>query len=264
MSVIGEEWTKDSPFENPRFVMLRQGVLMGDPLTKVILHLVNILVRITGENYSSESFIGKIFPFKKTEIRKYIDEYCLSEAPPDYRFESREVVGEVDANPYILPLPEVSTLATAVAKEEVPIKTETPKKIHERSPKGYALSKGFILNDKWLSKSPNVSVRTENGEIKDYSFIKPSNVRRDPPTERLFTFRCAEIQGILRSFNEKEQKKLILSQENAEKIALQNGFTWNPLRSKPSPPVGRDDCGHFGQTEGHARCLEDNPSCIIS
>jgi len=41
--------------------MLRKGVLMGDPLTKPVLHLVNILVRITGENLSKPAFVDKVF-----------------------------------------------------------------------------------------------------------------------------------------------------------------------------------------------------------
>jgi hypothetical protein len=72
MSTYGSEWNLESPFSNPRFVMLRRGILMGDPLTKVILHLVNILVRITGANYASPHFIEKVFPMESDSVVDYI------------------------------------------------------------------------------------------------------------------------------------------------------------------------------------------------
>jgi hypothetical protein len=61
LSHVGEEWVGDSPVESPRFITLRKGVLMGDPLTKVVLHLINILVRITGAEYASPQFVSEIF-----------------------------------------------------------------------------------------------------------------------------------------------------------------------------------------------------------
>jgi hypothetical protein len=72
MENYGSEWVHDSPFQKPRVVKLRQGVLMGDPLTKVTLHLVNILVRITGANYASPEFIEKIFPQESDRVRRMI------------------------------------------------------------------------------------------------------------------------------------------------------------------------------------------------
>lgn len=61
MAMYGEPWPHESPFFSPRQVMLRKGVLMGDPLTKPVLHLVNILVRIVGENFSKPEFVDKVF-----------------------------------------------------------------------------------------------------------------------------------------------------------------------------------------------------------
>jgi hypothetical protein len=43
LSSFGQE----IPGTSQRKILLRRGILMGDPLTKVILHLVNILVRVT-------------------------------------------------------------------------------------------------------------------------------------------------------------------------------------------------------------------------
>jgi hypothetical protein len=79
MSAYGSEWNLESPFSNPRFVMLRRGILMGDPLTKVILHLVNILVRITGANYASPHFIEKVFPMESGSVVDYIKRYSKTD-----------------------------------------------------------------------------------------------------------------------------------------------------------------------------------------
>jgi hypothetical protein len=43
----------DGPDPTRRYVMLRRGILMGDPLTKVLLHLVNICVRKAGRFFTS-------------------------------------------------------------------------------------------------------------------------------------------------------------------------------------------------------------------
>lgn len=72
MAAYGEEWEKSSPFDNPRYIMLRRGVLMGDPLTKPVLHLVNILVRVMGENFSTGEFQGKIFGFSGSTVAEEI------------------------------------------------------------------------------------------------------------------------------------------------------------------------------------------------
>jgi hypothetical protein len=68
MASYGEPWEKSSPFDNPHFVMLRRGVLMGDPLTKPVLHLVNILVRTMGEKFSDPDFQGKVFGYSGKAI----------------------------------------------------------------------------------------------------------------------------------------------------------------------------------------------------
>jgi hypothetical protein len=72
MAAYGEKYELPSPFANPNFIMLRRGVLMGDPLTKPVLHLVNILVRTVGEHFSSPSFQSKIFGFSGSIVSKTI------------------------------------------------------------------------------------------------------------------------------------------------------------------------------------------------
>jgi hypothetical protein len=63
MASYGKPWKKSSPFDNPHYIMLEKGVLMGDPLTKPVLHLVNILVRTVGEQFSKTEFQTKIFGY---------------------------------------------------------------------------------------------------------------------------------------------------------------------------------------------------------
>jgi hypothetical protein len=79
MSTYGDEWNSESPFQNPRFVMLRKGILMGDPLTKVVLHLINILVRITGAKYASPDFVERIFPQGSGAVIDYVERYSKTD-----------------------------------------------------------------------------------------------------------------------------------------------------------------------------------------
>jgi len=81
MAAYGEPWDKESPFSNPHYIMLRKGVLMGDPLTKPVLHLVNILVRTVGMHYSDPSFQEKIFGFSGTTVSKVVKSMLQSGVP---------------------------------------------------------------------------------------------------------------------------------------------------------------------------------------
>jgi len=42
-----------------RRILMRRGIMMGDPLTKVTLHLLNISVRILSENVSNVTFYNR-------------------------------------------------------------------------------------------------------------------------------------------------------------------------------------------------------------
>jgi len=53
---IGDELDATS-----RYVVTRKGVLMGDPLTKVVLHILNIIVRRLGEGILDPVFLAKCF-----------------------------------------------------------------------------------------------------------------------------------------------------------------------------------------------------------
>jgi hypothetical protein len=46
--------------EEERYVILRRGVLMGDPLTKVILHLLNVCVRYGARNLTDFNFLRRV------------------------------------------------------------------------------------------------------------------------------------------------------------------------------------------------------------
>jgi len=46
--------------ETERYVVLRKGVLMGDPLTKVVLHLLNASIRLSAKNINNYNFVRSI------------------------------------------------------------------------------------------------------------------------------------------------------------------------------------------------------------
>lgn len=62
-----------------RCILMERGVLMGDPLTKVVLHLVNILVRTIAKNYSSERFYAGHFD-NPSEIADSVKKWMLRHA----------------------------------------------------------------------------------------------------------------------------------------------------------------------------------------
>ncbi|QJT93782.1 RNA-dependent RNA polymerase [Erysiphe necator associated narnavirus 50] len=71
--------------ENIRMVRLVRGVLMGDPLTKVVLHMVNILSRTIGVEMAKPSFLQSDFAnsFELAEAVRPTDTFQVSEAGLD-------------------------------------------------------------------------------------------------------------------------------------------------------------------------------------
>jgi len=59
LSNIGEVYNVE---EKLRYVVLSRGIMMGDPLTKVVLHLVNASVRYMSSNFDKIEFLRKVFP----------------------------------------------------------------------------------------------------------------------------------------------------------------------------------------------------------
>jgi hypothetical protein len=53
---------------------MHTGVMMGDPLTKVLLHLLNILVRVCSEMFLSETFHN----MGKAEFQSVLSKLLLS------------------------------------------------------------------------------------------------------------------------------------------------------------------------------------------
>lgn len=84
--------------ESIRKVVLRKGVLMGDPLTKIILHIVNILIRKTSELLGDDSFCNEIWPDGK-ELR---DELFAEESNPT-QFHLKTEPGEMGPEGYLIP-----------------------------------------------------------------------------------------------------------------------------------------------------------------
>lgn len=56
-----EEYGEETPYEGIRTITLSQGVLMGDPLTKIVLHLANIATRETSRGLESIEFLRRGF-----------------------------------------------------------------------------------------------------------------------------------------------------------------------------------------------------------
>jgi hypothetical protein len=56
LKTVGHEHDEDI-----RFMILRKGILMGDPLTKPVLHLINVCTRVLGENITDANFLAKGF-----------------------------------------------------------------------------------------------------------------------------------------------------------------------------------------------------------
>jgi hypothetical protein len=232
MSAYGEEWTKDSPFRSPRFVMLRQGVLMGDPLTKVCLHLVNILVRIVGEKYSTESFIKRIFPWKGTEIRKYIDSYCEDPTPAQFVFRVEKPYQPEEPNTSSTGDPVGDLLELGELEEEPPpkspkreIKVPTPKPLN------------FELTWNWLQAKPKYKVSLGNGQSRE---LKLNPVRIKPQqtavAEREFTFRCRKMKDFLTAYQINSEEEQRIRAENLRSEAIRQQFTLSNLRVQ-APPV---------------------------
>jgi hypothetical protein len=59
--------------ENLRRIRMVRGIMMGDPLTKVILHLTNVCTRRLSYRIYSLEFMRKIFPFDAARIKEKVD-----------------------------------------------------------------------------------------------------------------------------------------------------------------------------------------------
>jgi len=58
LSTIGNDYDEDNSI---RSIILKRGILMGDPLTKVILHICNICVRDISETLINRELANKLF-----------------------------------------------------------------------------------------------------------------------------------------------------------------------------------------------------------
>jgi hypothetical protein len=256
MKSYGEEWTHDSPFREPRFVMHRQGVLMGDPLTKVCLHLVNILVRKVGENYSSPRFLQKVFPLREVEVKQYIDSYCEDPVPPEFVMNLEEayvpLTEDNTATGQGPPGPLLSFHVNGLTEKDKPdkelsisrhfdyaVKSKIIKE-KEKAPDtkkptpDAALPKsqtrrplGFVLTDDWLRTPKKFNVVNSDGSIVAARLNACKLQRpRNPPEARQFTFRCVQLKNALIAAEQNAIKTAFVEADTARRIALQEGFKW--------------------------------------
>lgn len=77
---------RSTEFNQKRSIIMRRGVLMGDPMTKVVLHIINASVRLLGEKAFDSDFLQSAF-----NNPQQVRERLLSVAPQKGRPKVREV-----------------------------------------------------------------------------------------------------------------------------------------------------------------------------
>jgi len=232
---------------------------MGDPLTKVCLHLVNILVRKVGESYATPEFLSKVFPQKEVEVKQYIDSYCKDPVPPEFVMNIEEAyvpIGEptstvtgdqiplisFGANLNEIQLPEVRS-----EPESVPLPKEAAVPVISTPiPKPVVLARastnplGFTLTDEWLLRPKKALVVNELGGTDVIININPAKLRApaNPASAREFHFRCIKLKNILIASERDSNRMMVVDADNARHTALQEGFTWTlPTRRTIPTPV---------------------------
>jgi hypothetical protein len=230
MAGLGTKWTEDSPFREPEFVTLRKGVLMGDPLTKVTLHLVNILVRITGAMYQDPRFLGDIFPKGPDDVKVQIDTFASAEV-----------------NELFVPQSEQGF------KEELESETEA----------GQSQTSYKTIEPVQLEKFYNAGFRFDLSAylMKDVRFARralvlPPAESNLPETRKAFTFKNAQLAATLRVFEQQKAAERALRYEQEEQRRIRQAvsgwkLTHRTLRQKPrhekSDPFGRGPESAFAE-----------------
>jgi hypothetical protein len=209
--------------------MLRKGILMGDPLTKVILHLINILVRVTGANYASPGFIEKIFPMESGSITDYINRYSATDPSGAYA-------------PSVVPiLEEASSSNTPVTMTDIGKHRDIPLPTNSRK-------------EPTLRKVPNDSEISELYKGLTFNLErvlypegrKPSEVQHRPEKEdnllperdRFLKFENLQISALLRSMQMEREKTTLQSQRDREVKELRRRVANMRFNlSRPTQPV---------------------------
>lgn len=247
--------------------MLQQGVLMGDPLTKVCLHLVNILVRKVGEKYASPDFLKKVFPLKEIEVKEYIDKYCQDPVPPEFTMNLERAYVPIQAEPSTgtkgppapmftfetvennhdgdtesHPVPRVfKRVASQAIKQEgkAPIGAK-PKAEQPKPPTRKPL--GFTLTTDWLKTPKQFNVVNSNGSIvKAHLNACRLTMPSAPAEARQFTFRCVQLKNTLIASEENRIRTSFVDADNARRIAIQEGFSFNIPKIAAAPRITRAD-----------------------
>jgi len=153
---------------NPRFVTLRRGVLMGDPLTKPVLHLVNILVRTTGAFYTDDHFLTNAFRNDHTLVSDIVKPMFepkgqTLQSKLDAAFSSKDEEEETE------PMPSVPTSLSMTEtlfdrKTWIP-PTDEPSEVPTRKTEAKPVAPnpyGYSVSAKGMFKRPNVRLDYEH------------------------------------------------------------------------------------------------------
>lgn len=142
--------------ESIRKVTLLRGVLMGDPLTKIILHMVNILIRKTAGLLGDNSFIEEIWPGGTDSYKEIFKEQVNA------KWETKKTQqGKIGADGFLEPNPPKG-------------KGKSPQAKRDKTPKGAwnETGPGQVLARDVYEASRSLSLRLKLREIRDSEGIE--------------------------------------------------------------------------------------------
>jgi len=236
---------------------------MGDPLTKVCLHLVNILVRKVGENYASLNFLKRVFPLQENEVKQYIDSYCKDPVPSEFVMNIEKAyvpIGEQTPN-VTGELPPLITFESnerdqkfdrlqrrknqeKVRNEQPQISTERERNTTDPTPKPSLPRKAattpikFTLTDEWMRipKKKMLLVNSDGSVTTAHLNAAKLSPPANPAAARKFNFNCIKLKNVLIAHEQDANRVMLINADKARKAALQEGFVWN-LPKKRNPPA---------------------------
>jgi len=235
MAAYGEKWESASPFANPNYIMLRRGVLMGDPLTKPVLHLVNILVRTAGEKFSDRQFQEKIFGYAgsavSNEIRAMLQTRDLKPAIPTPPSDNsgEEESGPSRKGPLSRLLEEYPVDPTLVD----PV-MELPESLGPVAERGEP-SKRLIEID------PGLTWNWLNGRKEEKKSLPTAPVAPVPKSyNRALSFKSPELREQLDAISKSRSAAELMRQQKLEQERIKEIFRGYEMipRTLPKPTVG--------------------------
>jgi hypothetical protein len=229
MANYGIEWNHESPFKKPRYVTLVKGVLMGDPLTKVILHLVNILVRITGANYADANFIEKIFPLESREVREYLKDYSPSSLAESSLTPEKLHAPTGDVKSFFVGSG-IDAGTTSVTHPVPPDALPLPKALLKKQEHKAELPPSFHFNlAESLRRTKAQASSAESLHVSSQS-LKEMQIRLSGSEQRHFNFQNFRIAALLRETKRAQEAETALLAQRAEQLRLQKLVqNWKPI-----------------------------------